>query len=285
MANTHNLFLKFEQEISLPKGKKKKLIASRQALQKRIIDYFKTKKGVLVPKFWIQGSYKMGTMVVDKEGMYDVDLGIYFLSRPSVEPSTLQKNVLDAVKTHTTSGVEHRDKCIRVIYAGDFDIDLPIYYKTESDSHPFLATKSGWKKSDPKELCDWFEKKQDSNGQLVRVIKYIKAWANHRSRKMPSGIALTVWAAKYYQPHGRDDMALFETLKRVKSDLWCGVECLNPATPSDDLCAKLDDNQKTNFKEALKNFMDEAANAINSDSMKTTCNIWRQQFGEKFPIA
>ena len=73
------------------------------------------------------------------------------------------------MKDHTVSGVEHRDKCIRVIYKGDFDIDLPVYYKTQQDKHPYLATKNGWLKSDPKELCDWFENKKDKNGQMMRL--------------------------------------------------------------------------------------------------------------------
>ncbi len=98
MANTHNQFLKFEQAISLTKGRKDKLVASRKALQKTIVEYFKNKTKVPVPKFYIQGSYKMKTMVVKRDGSYDVDLGVYFLFRPSVQPETLKGYVVDAVK-------------------------------------------------------------------------------------------------------------------------------------------------------------------------------------------
>lgn len=158
MANIHNQFLEFEKIVSLSDSKKKKLILSRRALENRIKNHFKLHDKFLIPKFYIQGSYKMKTMVMKKDGSYDVDLGIYFLKKPLITSLTLQKNVLKAVANHTQSGAEHREKCIRVKYKSDFDIDLPVYYMQKGDEHPHLATKKEWLKSDPKELCDWFEK-------------------------------------------------------------------------------------------------------------------------------
>lgn len=285
MANAHNHFLRFEQNISLSSSKKKKLIASRKALQKRITEYFKAHAKFLVPKFYIQGSYKMGTMVMDKTGSYDVDLGVYFLEKPNIEPFSLQKNVFNAVKDHTDGGIEHRDKCIRVIYKGDFDIDIPVYYKTPNDKHPFLATKNGWLKSDPKELCDWFEKKKDNKGQLMRLVKYFKSWANHRAKKMPSGIALTVWIARYYKPNSRDDKAFYETAKEIETCFGGGFTdtvAINPATPEDNLL-KLDFNQRSKFKEIYRQMLSDVKHALETNSNKKALNIWKQQFGDKFP--
>ena len=288
MANAHNHFLKFEQNVSITPSKKKKLIASRKALEKRITEYFKAHAKFLVPKFYIQGSYKMKTMVMDKEGSYDVDLGVYFLEKPNIEPLSLQKNVFNAVKNHTVTGVEHRDKCIRVIYKGDFDIDIPVYYKTPNDKHPFLATKNGWLESDPKELCDWFETKKDRNGQLMRLVKYFKSWANHRAKKMPSGIAFTVWIANNYKPNSRDDKAFYETAQAIEScfgSFWNGdTEAINPATPKDNLL-KLDFDQRTNFKEIFRHMLSEIKHALETNSNTKANNIWKQQFGDKFPDA
>lgn len=286
MANTHNHFLKFEQNISLTKARKDKLIASRQALQKRLVEYFKTKTKVPIPKFYIQGSYKMNTMVVKKDGSYDVDLGVYFLTKPLVKPLTLQKHVADAVRDQTVSGIEHKEKCIRVIYKTDFDIDLPVYYKTPYDKHPFLATKSKWQESDPKELCDWFEKQRkdkDNGGQLLRLVKYFKSWANQRSRKMPSGIAFTVWVANHYKFNQRDDIAFYETAKAIKSSFIWETVSKNPATPGDDFLSKLDTAQKSNFKEAFIELIKQAEQALQQDNQIKALNIWKQQFGDRFP--
>lgn len=222
MGNVHNNFIQFELSISLTSAKRKKLIASRKALESRILEYFKANAKFLTPKFYIQGSFKMGTMVMDREGTYDVDLGVYFLEKPNVDLISLQKHIINAVKEHTTRGLEHRDKCIRVIYKGDFDIDIPVYYKTPKDKHPFLATKTGWLESDPKSLCDWFESKKDKDGQLMRLVKYFKSWANHRSKKMPSGIAFTVWIANNFKPNARDDKAFFDTAKAIEADFGGG---------------------------------------------------------------
>ncbi len=283
MANTHNQFLEFEKRISLTSSKKKKLIASRRALERRIVDYFKENTKMLVPRFYIQGSYKMGTMVKSKDGTYDVDLGIYFLNKPGVEPQSLQNYVLKAVNNHTGDGAQHREKCIRVIYKGDFDIDLPVYYKTETDAHPYLATKNKWLESDPKNLCDWFESKKDKNGQLVRLVKYFKAWANEREKKMPSGIALTVWVARKYKPNKRDDIAFFETAKEIKKDFgifYTDVIC--PVTPKDDLLEKLSSSQKSNFEQLFSHLIKDAELALSQKRSTKSCNIWRTQFGEQF---
>ena len=50
MGNTHNQFLQFERAISLSPAKKKKLIASRKALENRIREHFKSHAKFLTPK-------------------------------------------------------------------------------------------------------------------------------------------------------------------------------------------------------------------------------------------
>jgi len=282
MANLHTRFLNFEKATSITPARKQKLIVSRQALQNKIIDYFKAKPQLSVPKFYIQGSYKMGTMVLGHDSSYDVDLGIYFLTKPLVTSATLKTHVYNAVANHTNSGVENRDKCVRVIYAGDFDIDLPVYYKTNYDQHPFIATKKTWLQSDPKELCDWFSRKKDRNGQLQRLVKYFKYWANIRSKKMPSGIALTVWVTNNFKPNLRDDIAFYDTANAIKNSLYWSMTCRNPTTPNDDLVEKLDSTQKLNFKNYLDNLIKDANEAIRQMDYTKAVNIWRHQFGDKF---
>lgn len=284
MANLNSQFLRFSDNITVPKGKIEALINSRKALERKIKEYFKQKEDVMIPRFYIQGSYKMGTMILKKDGTYDVDLGVYFLEKPNKNPETLQRWVLGAVKNHTDTPPQHKEKCVRVIYKGDFDIDLPVYYKRPKDKHPHLATKKKWEKSDPKELCDWFNGKIDKEGQMKRLIKYFKAWADERSKKMPSGIAFTVWVANYFRPDERDDMAFYKTAKAIKYAFFCnGVTCKNPATPRDDLTDRLDENQKKNFRSSFKQLITEGKKAIDTKGIDKACNIWQNQLGDKFP--
>lgn len=287
MADLHSKFNVYEQSLIVPKGKKDKLKVSRDALQRKIASYFQQKPGVPVPKFFIQGSYKMGTMILDGDGTYDVDLGVYFLTDPNVTASTMQKWIADAVAGHTVGGTQHREKCIRVIYAGDYDIDLPVYVKGVYDQRPRLATKSGgFQHSDPKELCDWFKVRKSLHGaQLVRICRYLKGWARERGFKMPSGIALSVWAANNFSGHTRDDMAFLNTLKAIRNQTSWSVSCTCPATPGDDLTAKLDSGQKQKFKEALASLISDGETAVASYTDATTATkLWRKHLGTTFPL-
>jgi hypothetical protein len=152
---------------------------------------------------------------------------------------------------------------------------------------PFLATKTKWQESDPKELCDWFEKQRkekDKEGQMLRLVKYFKTWANQRSKKMPSGIAFSVWVATHYKSNTRDDIYFYETTKAIKNSFGWETASKNPATPGDDFLAKLDSNQKRNFKEAFNELIKQAEQALQQDNHTKALNIWKQQFGDKFPV-
>lgn len=286
MNDINKRFLVFHQKISIPPAKITELKKSKQALKQRIIDFFKDKKEVTTPTFRIQGSYKMKTMVLDKSGTYDVDLGVYFSQKPTVKPEILQKWVLQAVKNHTSDPPQHREKCIRVIYRRKFHIDLPIYYQTKNDRHPFLATKSGWEKSNPEELCRWFDCQKEETGQLLRLVKYFKVWGKQRKKKMPSGIALTVLVAKHYKKSKYDDLAFYYTINAICDELTLypslPLEVINPMVPHDNLLGQLDANQQANFLTALKVLEKTAEEAIGHKSTAKSLNLWRQQLGADF---
>lgn len=290
MANCNKLFLDYEKKISLTANQKSKLRISRTALEEKIRNAITAKKELSFRGFYIQGSLspRFETAVLKKDGTYDVDLGIYFRTKPKdVTCTTVQKYILDALSKHTSGGAKHLNKCIRVVYAGDFDIDLPVYYQEEGDSVPHIAVKNGdWRKDDPKGTSEWFkEKKKNSEGQLVRVIKYMKVWADKdiRGFKMPSGFALSVWAAENFtKEQDRDDKALIETLKRIKSAVILGVNCYCPKEPKDNLTANLDSAQKDKFQKALNEFIEDAEKAISSKNQLEASKLWKKHLSN-FP--
>ena len=77
MADCNDLFKKFQEKITLTSTKRDYLKQARDALRKRIIYYFVNDKEETPPEFWIQGSYKMLTIVNPLDGEYDIDDGIY----------------------------------------------------------------------------------------------------------------------------------------------------------------------------------------------------------------
>ena len=283
MANCHNLFIQYNDELQINKSKKNRLRDSKDALRDRIRKFFADNHPEYVPQFFIQGSYKMGTMIKTKDDECDLDDGVYFLREPDVSATTLQKWVYQAVEGHTKGGQEHRKKCIRVIYAGDYHIDLPVYYKPEEDEHPHLAVKNkGWELSDPKEFLEWF--KDVKSEQIIRISRYLKGWGDHKRNNMPSGLVMALFSEKYLDNDDRDDIAIFKTLKSIKADLSVNWSCKMPTTPKDDLLSKHNENFKKNFFLALDHFISDANDALENDCQEKASKLWRKHLGSRFPI-
>lgn len=287
MSDCHNLFQTFNGNLNITSTKKSKLMTSRDKLRDKIRNHFKEKHPDYKPKFRGQGSYSMGTMIRTKEDTCDLDNGVYFFPKPSETGTTLQKWIKEAVEDATSTPPQHREKCIRVIYAGDYHIDLPVYYKsseTNDSENPHLAVKnSDWSKSDPKEFKDWFKKKKDTKGQLVRNVRYLKAWCDNRARKMPNGLTMTVLASKNIQYHDRDDIALRDTLKEIRNSLKSSWSCVMPTTPKDDLLESYN-GDKDYFFEAIDVFIKDADKAIDEEKNQLKASkLWQKHLGSYFP--
>lgn len=291
MANLHSQFKKFEERISISSTQRDLIVKRHSAIRTSITNYFKQKVGIPVPDFFIQGSYKMNTMVQKKDGSFDVDLGVYFPQKPIFTPTTMQSNVLEAVKNQTYNGAQHLKKCIRVNYAGEFNADLPVYYQIGTSGQAYIAVKNGdWVKDDPEKFITWVNdnrklKEIGNDGQILRVIKYLKRWANLQSFKTPSGAALTVWVCKNFKASkDRDDDALSKTINEIYSSLWLYISCQCPVEPFDDLVSNLDSTQKQKFKEALGKLKEDAAKAISTTDTNLAVSYWSKHLGDKFKL-
>lgn len=286
MANCHKLFNDFCKTITPSLQEMQKMKTSRQALEKKITDKIKEKLDITVA-FYTQGSGAklMKTIIIKEDGTYDADRGVYLPEKPSVTAQTVQSYVYDAVKDHTDGGAEHRKKCIRVFYKGAYNIDFPVYYEVDDETYSYLALKGdGWIKDDPQKMIEWFDDYKDEKGQLIRIIKYLKAWASKCTFKTPSGIALAVWAAKnYVAEKDRDDKCLLKVLEGIKSACWWSVTCISPVEPYDDFTEKLDDNQKSKFTDALDDFIADAELAIDEENQLEASKYWRKHLGDRFP--
>jgi hypothetical protein len=246
MANTHNLFQQFNSDLQITDTKRKKMITSRNSLRDQIRKNFEKNHDGYNPTFYIQGSYKMRTTIRTKDDTCDLDDGVYFDSNPDdVTCTTLQTWVKNAVDG-TTDDIQHRKKCITVNYKADYNIDLPVYlFDKDTDDHPSLAIKNeDWREDDPKEMVTSFNEAKDSKGQLLKIVRYLKAWCDHKRQKMPSGLAMTILAMNDFQTNDRDDVALKFTLIEIEKTLKNKFECIVPAIPKDDIFANYDQTRK-----------------------------------------
>lgn len=286
MANTHSLFQTFNSDLQITNTKKNRLITSRDNLRDKIRTHFSKNHPNYQPTFWMQGSYKMKTTIRTKDDTCDIDDGVYFEKNPdNVSCTTLQTWVKDAVMG-TTDSITHRKKCITVDYKADYNIDLPVYiFDKKVDKHPFLAIKNeDWREDDPKEMVATFNEAKDSKGQLLRIVRYLKAWCDNKRDKMPSGLAMTILSMDNYQTNDRDDVALKFTLIEIEKILKDKFECIVPATPHDDIFEEYDEARKNKFMNNLSSFISDAKKAVDEEKNQLKASrLWQKHLGDRFP--
>lgn len=287
-SDCHQDFLSFDNNLTVNKSKKQTLKRARIAIEKKIKIYFRELDQYHVPKFYLHGSANLGTQIRTYDDSCDYDIGIYFFNQPPHSFETIQNHLKKALDGHTSLRVNLRNKCIRINYRSDFHIDMPIFY-TEDKKSFYLGSKGdNWSKCDAKTFKEWFLEKTDGNEQVIRIIKYFKAWSDNYKYKLPSGLAFTVWVENYYVAHKRDDVAFILTasnlFNHLKDDYWSPKfwDCIMPVLPHDDLLDNLDTKQKYNFKEALKNLVEEGMGALKSNDYEYAMGIWKKQCGRWF---
>lgn len=307
MSNCHNQFLKFNSLISLTSYERRKLQNSGNAIKNKIKAHFKDKK-YSTPEFKTQGSFAMGTNIRPQEGYYDLDIGVYMTGLqgdsdnwPKTE--TIHQLIVKAVDGHTSTKPISKRSCVRVIYKSpyidrtdiSYHIDLPIYaYKSSFWSESikpaigFKGEKQWSEYSDPQEFIKWFDGRCSLNksdpDQLKRIVKYLKAWKDKvpSTPKMPSGMILTVLAAKNYVPSSRDDVALVKTIEAYYELLWWSFSIKKPVEPFNDLSESMTSAEEGNFMQRTKAIINYGNYAIKTNGHKSAMDSWSKVFGKRF---
>lgn len=287
MANCNILFSKYHSQISLTSSKTERMKKSKNGLRQRIRAYFKENHPDYHPKFYIQGSYKMKTSIRTKDDICDLDDGVYFFRSPDVSATTLQTWIKNAVDGYTSENPEHRSKCIRNIFANDYEIDIPVYYKIDDKEYQLAIKNTGWQDSDSKAIVNWFNEQKDNDGVLVRIVKYLKGWCDEKRNKMPNGLAMTILASnamkKISYNSERDDITLKDILKEIQKELDKEFACEVPVTPFDNLFENYDEKRKNNFLSCLSIFVRDAEEAVKETNQLKASKLWRKHLGDRFP--
>ncbi len=287
-SNCQDVFLRFNENLNVTKSKLKNLRIARRAIQNKIKEYFKKLDNYTIPKFHIQGSSEVGTLIRNKKDLCDFDIGIYFFSKPPHSYETIQKHIKQALTGHTTGKISLLDKCVRINYSGDFHIDMPIYYTDNKVDFYHGSKRDNWEICDSKIFKDWVAEQTKDRPQVIRLIRYFKAWSDNYHHKLPSGLAFTIWVIKYNEYDDRDDVAFIQTaasiFKNLKNDYWSSAswECTMPVEPKDNVIEHLDKDQKANFKLALEELIKEGVEALSLDDKNKALKKWRKIFGKRF---
>ncbi|MCI5165804.1 MAG: hypothetical protein D3903_06840 [Candidatus Electrothrix sp. GM3_4] len=303
MAILHKEYSTFYGEIRITKARRESLEGNREAIKKKIKNWFsENKPKELPPKFWGQGSFEMKTIInpIPKKDdndntilEYDLDYGVYFIEKENENNkrsiTTWHDWVYSSVKYHTNTLPEKKNTCIRVIYDDGHHIDLPIYYKDGKSIELAHKTK-GWTTSDPKEFYEWFNNQAKNDQQLRRIVRYLKAWKNYRENnnsylQLPSGFALTILATENFCSSDDDDKAFRDTVQKIKNSLDLSFICLRPTTPrGEDLFANYSETKKNDFLTSLDQLITACNKAKDEKNFKKASEYLRKQFGERFPL-
>lgn len=290
ISDCHYKFVNFNKAISLSSEKIINLRSAHNTIREKLNSYFCNYPYIPPIQFFIQGSYKMGTMVENMNHFSDVDLGVYFQGPPNIDIAELQWHIKQALTGHTSKEVKIKKMCVRLNYMRDFHIDLPLYYKNYSGTIYFGTKAYGWKKSDPKHFIRWFKKNTKDKPQLIRTIRYLKAWADYRkyktNKKYPSGLALTLWAIEFYEGSRRDDVAFFKTctgiLNHLDANYKSSWSAKMPVEPYDNVLDRLSHYQKSAFYEEFNRMVTISADALSSSKKYDAIQMWKQVFGYRF---
>ena len=289
MANCNKLFIDFIDAITPSNKQLQDMKKSREALESKIEKAFKEQLGITI-SWCTQGSTAKDfrTIIIKADGTYDSDRGAYLSKKPEKTGKEVQEILLKAVKDHTDGGAKHLFKCIRIIYAGAYNIDMVIYYEVAAETGAYLARKDGeWVKDDPTQLIEWLKKYKDDNGQLIRNIRALKAWSSELSGKfrMPNGAALAIWAAKNFGSgvKDRDDKSLLQILEAIQTTVWFNCSCTSPVEPFDNLLEKMTDDDVKKFRDALDSFIKDARVAVNEPNQLKSSELWIKHLGGRFP--
>ena len=291
MADTHDLFSAYHDCIRLSDTKEESLRRSRDAVRAVVESYFKETLKISVPTFHGQGSYSMKTVINPLDGEYDIDDGVY-LSHLKDDRSTWPKSetvhgwLVDALKDQTNEPPMDKARCVRVRYAGNYHIDLPIYGESGGKPYLFEKKKSPYL-SDPAELTAWFSGKVQEHGdQLRRVVRCLKAWRDYQKDglRVAKGIVLTILAAQNFKAfEKRDDLALAETAGAMADAVQIGLVS-KPVEPFENLSAGWTADERQGVVDALRELRDRGRDATSKAAKRSeAAKIWRKQLGERFP--
>lgn len=286
MADLNSEFIKYNEEISLPKSKKDKLISGRDAIRKAIETYFSDTLEEKIPAFFQQGSFALKTVVNPISGEYDVDDGLYLqhLDENNLPKTESVHNwIMKALKDHTKDGPSDKKSCVRVVYSGDYHVDIPIYTKQENEN--LLARKGDdqWINSDSKGFNEWFYNKLDLHGeQIRRIIKYLKAYKDYKGMDIP-GIVFTVLGINNFTYHkDRDDTCLVKVAESCLSYLSNNTNLYMPVEPYDNILEKYSKSKIDELKNLFEELSESGGKAIDVEDYDESVEYWGILLGDRF---
>ncbi len=303
-------------------GEQDSLIDKRKVLQNDIEDnfpkimsehYIDLNKSDI--RMFDQGSYKYNTTIVSDVIDRDVAVMIPLDISINSDPRRIKRYLKDAIDMPART-VEIKEPCVRASYLENEEewmhIDLPLYAVFGSNVYLARGKATGefsWEESDPEGLNDDLCSKINGQGQLRRIICFIKKWKNEEysnassDHQIPPSIGLTYLACDCFSgqtgDEGDDDLlALHQTMEAIKNHFKVSYD-VNGEVASADICRALtvkpysdlfqkmrdcSTNYLITFYKKLNKAVDNLTNAANVESEHDSGKYVQKVLGSEFEV-
>lgn len=304
-----DLFEDFHAKIKLDEHIERRNLRQKR---ERLLEVLKEKFAHLGLPFvpFLQGSYAMRTGVVPTDGNYDIDVGLIFACGVErfPDPVVLKCLVRDALSRHNRS-VEIRRPCVTVTYQRDgrpeFHVDLAVYMKKPDGSlviamgrEHSMPKDRNWAPAAPDELTQYVLARfaGEEQAQLRRCIRYLKRWRDENFiAGAPLSIALTVAAAKWFEPKTLEDgtfvdlEALLQLVKTIQGKFqvgWASSKLVVnlPGSVKGDLMARLTPLQMKVFSEQIGGLATVLERCTGDMPLEVSARALASKFGSEFPL-
>jgi hypothetical protein len=275
------------------------------------------------PDIYPQGSLRIGTTVkLRGRNEFDLDFVCEFQASPETFPDPLV--LLDIIEEILLGNgvyrdkVERKNRCIRVVYADEFYMDIlpacpnrsPGLYGATCVLVPDCSAQA-WKHSNPKGFARWYEGRaqeaivsfrkaieplpeQQSYEDLATLNRVVQLMKRHRDivferlpKQAPISIVLTTLAAKTYLGHQSVSEAMTHVLNGICALIPNVAEgrlqVLNPTNPGEDLSERWDDDPEAylRFVSWIKVFAKTWNDLLNVHGIQNAKIVLEKMFGER----
>ena len=291
------------QDVTLPETEQDKMRNRRNSNRTRLRNGLAKADKPAPTEFVKQGSYAMKTMVQDPDNDYDIDDGVYFRKEDLVGPRGAEMTSLQArqmVRDAVDDGrfnqaPEVCSNCVRVFYEAGYHVDLPVYRRVETSTvsgdkvHYELAASSGWKRSDARDVTDWYEDERAKSAdgqQLRRINRDLKKYARSRHSwhdGILRGFGISVLVTERFRHNDREDCALYSTMVAIRDRLNWDLQIAHPVTPADYITSGTDDARARSFRDKLTEAIDTLQPLFRTDcTRERALKCWDKVFATTF---
>ncbi|MEW1999779.1 cyclic GMP-AMP synthase DncV-like nucleotidyltransferase [Streptomyces coelicoflavus] len=243
-----------------------------------------------------QGSWAHRTIIRPfNNHEFDADFLLHLDEVEDWKPKDYLREVRAAFKRSTTykSKVTKKNRCCRIVYAGDCHVDV-VPYITLADGREVIVNyaEDDFEDTNPQGFTDWMKEKDSlANGQLRRVIRLMKYVRDYKQTfSVPSVILTTLLGERIQTWHEATRYSDTPTaLKVILADLsaWLDLYPLMPAL-ADPSCPETTFNhrwnqeQYENFRKKIKLYSSWVTEAYDEEDKALSLATWQRVFGDSF---